>query len=51
MKETDSRRRAGNAGNFGGTGNFGGLDLFCLITNKFGALAEETTDEIPHAQH
>ena len=32
----------------GNAGNFGGLNLFCLSTNKFGVLAEETIGEIPH---
>ena len=30
--------------------NFGGLNIFCLNTNRFGALAGETTDEIPHTK-
>ena len=40
----------GSAANFGGTGNFGGLNLYCLNTNKFRALAEETADEIPRVE-
>ena len=40
----------GHVVNFGGGRNFGGLDLFCLNTNNFGVLAEETIDEIPHIE-
>ena len=38
----------GHVENLGGAVNVGGLNLFCLNSNKFGVLAEQTVDETTH---